>query len=93
MATGQELDLALRIRADGNQGAQDLDNISSQVEQIGTSGHRHQQSAAKWIGEVADQQAARLKRHGGSRLQQQAAFDALGQRSTSQHLSRAPQLP
>ncbi|ELN9488601.1 TPA: hypothetical protein VDV63_006567, partial [Pseudomonas aeruginosa] len=37
MATGKELDLALRIRADGNQGAQALDNINSQVEQIGIS--------------------------------------------------------
>ncbi|WP_260602925.1 hypothetical protein [Pseudomonas aeruginosa] len=76
MATSKELDLALRIRADGNQGAQALDNINSQVEQIGTSATATS-SQLSAIGESADQQAARLKAMVAASLQQQAAFDAL----------------
>ena len=80
MATGKELDLALRIRADGNQGAQALDNINSQVEQIGTSATATS-SQLSAIGESADQQAARLKAMVAASLQQQAAFDALASSS------------
>ncbi|QBI84095.1 tail length tape-measure protein 1 [Pseudomonas phage vB_Pae_BR141c] len=80
MATGKELDLALRIRADGNQGAQALDNINSQVEQIGTSATATS-SQLSAIGESADQQAARLKAMVAASLQQQAAFDALANSS------------
>ncbi|KSP48757.1 phage tail tape-measure protein [Pseudomonas aeruginosa] len=80
MATGKELDLALRIRADGNQGAQALDNINSQVEQIGTSATAAS-SQLSAIGESADQQAARLKAMVAASLQQQAAFDALASSS------------
>ncbi len=64
MATGKELDLALRIRADGNQGAQALDNINSQVEQIGTSATATS-SQLSAIGESADQQAGTAQGHGG----------------------------
>lgn len=80
MATGKELDLALRIRADGNQGAQALDNINSQVEQIGTSATATSTQLSA-IGESADQQAARLKAMVAASLQQQAAFDALASSS------------
>lgn len=80
MATGKELDLALRIRADGNQGAQALDNINSQVEQIGISATATS-SQLSAIGESADQQAARLKAMVAASLQQQAAFDALASSS------------
>ncbi|NQD43769.1 phage tail tape-measure protein [Pseudomonas aeruginosa] len=80
MATGKELDLALRIRADGNQGAQALDNINSQVEQIGTSATATSTQLSA-IGESADQQAARLKAMVAGSLQQQAAFDALASSS------------
>ncbi|HBP1906654.1 TPA: phage tail length tape measure family protein [Pseudomonas aeruginosa] len=80
MATGKELDLALRIRADGNQGAQALDNINSQVEQIGISATATS-SQLSAIGESADQQAARLKAMVAASLQQQAAFDALANSS------------
>ncbi|RPU00721.1 phage tail length tape measure family protein [Pseudomonas aeruginosa] len=80
MATSKELDLALRIRADGNQGAQALDNINSQVEQIGTSATATS-SQLSAIGESADQQAARLKAMVAASLQQQAAFDALASSS------------
>ncbi|BGE53909.1 phage tail tape measure protein [Pseudomonas aeruginosa] len=80
MATGKELDLALRIRADGSQGAQALDNINSQVEQIGTSATATS-SQLSAIGESADQQAARLKAMVAASLQQQAAFDALASSS------------
>ncbi|WP_228480254.1 phage tail length tape measure family protein, partial [Pseudomonas aeruginosa] len=74
------LDLALRIRADGNQGAQALDNINSQVEQIGISATATS-SQLSAIGESADQQAARLKAMVAASLQQQAAFDALASSS------------
>ncbi|WP_245217911.1 hypothetical protein [Pseudomonas aeruginosa] len=37
MATGKELDWHYASAPDGNQGAQALDNINSQVEQIGIS--------------------------------------------------------
>lgn len=86
MATGKELDLALRIRADGNQGAQALDNINSQVEQIGTSATATS-SQLSAIGESADQQAARLKAMVAASLQQQAAFDALASSSDTLNTS------
>ncbi|MDF6001171.1 hypothetical protein P4050_25245 [Pseudomonas aeruginosa] len=92
MATGKELDLALRIRADGIRGAQALDNINSQVEQIGTSATATS-SQLSAIGESADQQAARLKAMVAASFSSRPRSTPWPTVPTSSTPQPAPQLP
>ncbi|RPQ97300.1 phage tail tape measure protein [Pseudomonas aeruginosa] len=76
----QDLVLALRIRADLQQGADQVEELSDSIQAAGD----HASQAGRelsGLGETADQQAARIKAMVAASLQQREALDALAESS------------
>ncbi|WP_227698909.1 phage tail tape measure protein [Pseudomonas aeruginosa] len=76
----QDLVLALRIRADLQQGADQVEELSNSIQAAGD----HASQAGRelsGLGETADQQAARIKAMVAASLQQREALDALAESS------------
>ncbi|UGR51080.1 phage tail tape measure protein [Pseudomonas aeruginosa] len=76
----QDLVLALRIRADLQQGADQVEELSNSIQAAGD----HASQAGRelsGLGEAADQQAARIKAMVAASLQQREALDALAESS------------
>ncbi|MDU0523159.1 phage tail tape measure protein [Pseudomonas aeruginosa] len=76
----QDLVLALRIRADLQQGADQVEELSDSIQAAGD----HASQAGRelsGLGETADQQAARMKAMVAASLQQREALDALAESS------------
>ncbi|MCS8275872.1 phage tail tape measure protein [Pseudomonas aeruginosa] len=76
----QDLVLALRIRADLQQGADQVEELSDSIQAAGD----HASQAGRelsGLGETADQQAARIKAMVAASLQQREALDAMAESS------------
>lgn len=73
---GNDLELALRIKADLAQGQKALEDLGAAVESVGEAAQASSTQLGQ-IGESADQQAARIRAMVEASLQQQAAADAL----------------
>ena len=83
--SNSDLQLALRIKADLDEGRRALQELSGDVEAVGASAQGASQNLSA-IGESAEQQAARIRVMVETSLQQQAAADAMGasiERSTT----------
>ncbi|WP_312679871.1 phage tail length tape measure family protein [Stutzerimonas nitrititolerans] len=73
---GNDLELALRIKADLAQGQKALEELGNAVEGVGAAAQVSSGQLSN-VGETADQQAARIRAMVDASLQQQAASDAL----------------
>lgn len=73
---GNDLELALRIKADLAQGQKALEELGNAVEGVGEAAQVSSGQLGK-VGETADQQAARIRAMVDASLQQQAASDTL----------------
>lgn len=73
---GNDLELALRIKADLVQGQRALEELGAAVENVGEAAQTSSTQLSQ-IGETADQQAARIREMVEASLQQQSAADAL----------------
>ena len=73
---GNDLELALRIKADLAQGQKALEDLGAAVESVGEAAQTSSTQLGQ-IGESADLQAARIRTMVEASLQQQAAADAL----------------
>jgi hypothetical protein len=72
----KELEFALRLKADLEQGQQQLQALADSVENVGAAAATSSTQLGQ-IGESADQQTARIRAMVDASLQQQAAADAL----------------
>jgi phage-related minor tail protein len=72
----RELEFALRLKADLEQGQQQLQALADSVENVGAAAATSSTQLGQ-IGETADQQTARIRAMVEASLQQQAAADAL----------------
>ncbi|CAD5107240.1 tape measure protein [Zestomonas carbonaria] len=71
----KSLELALRIRADLEEGRRELQGLSGDIEAVGESSAAASKQLGQ-VGESADQQTARIKAMVTASLQQQSAIDA-----------------
>lgn len=71
-----DIEFALRLRTDLEQGQRELQGLAQSVEDVGAAATTSSSQLAQ-IGESADQQAARIRAMVEASLQQQAAADAL----------------
>ncbi len=78
---GNDLELALRIKADLAQGQKALEDLGSAVEGVGEAAQTSSTQLGQ-IGESADQQAARIRAMVAASLQQQAAIDGAAAATT-----------
>lgn len=71
----RNLDLALRLKADLEQGRQEIQGLGGDIEQVGDKSAAASKQLGK-VGESAEQQASRIREMVNASLQQQAAIDA-----------------
>ncbi|EPO8089433.1 phage tail length tape measure family protein [Pseudomonas aeruginosa] len=71
-----DIEFALRLRTDLEQGQRELQGLAQSVEDVGASATTSSAQLTQ-VGETADQQAARIRAMVEASLQQQAAADAL----------------
>jgi phage-related minor tail protein len=76
MTTRGDIEFALRLRTDLEQGQQQLQALADSVENVGAAAATSSTQLGQ-VGESADQQAARIRAMVEASLQQQAAADAL----------------
>ncbi|WP_171892404.1 tape measure protein [Pseudomonas aeruginosa] len=88
MANTKELELALRLRADLQQGKAALDQLGGSVQDVGDKAEQAGRKLSS-VGESADQQTARIRAMVAASLQQQSAQDAAA--ASTQRLNAAVQ--